>query len=74
MKSVQLEEAQAHFPELVDAVAAGQEIIITRDDKPVAILSASSARPSLSSIRPISVGAVLRPLTSDDDLLEEMMT
>ena len=75
MRSVEIGEAQARLPELVDSAAAGEEIIITRGRLPVASLSASPARPSLRDIRPSSVGAVLKPASGedDDDLLEEML-
>jgi antitoxin (DNA-binding transcriptional repressor) of toxin-antitoxin stability system len=36
--SVTLEEAQAHQPELIDKLAPGEELIITRDQQPVAKL------------------------------------
>lgn len=50
------------------------EVIITRDDKPVARLSPLPTQPSLRGLRPISVGALLRPIFGpDDDLLEEML-
>jgi antitoxin (DNA-binding transcriptional repressor) of toxin-antitoxin stability system len=71
MQTVGIKEAQARLPELVDSAASGKEVLIARDDKPVARLTGSIDRPSLSAIRPVSVGAILRPSTSDDDLLEE---
>jgi prevent-host-death family protein len=36
MTTISLAEAQAHLPELLDKVAAGQEFVITRDDTPLA--------------------------------------
>jgi prevent-host-death family protein len=36
MTTVSLTEAQAHLPELIEKVAAGEEIVITRDDAPIA--------------------------------------
>lgn len=39
MTTVSLEEAQAQLPELLEKVASGQEIIITRDDAPLAQLT-----------------------------------
>jgi hypothetical protein len=38
-----------------------------------AALEDRSQPPSILDIPPVSVGAVLRPLTSDDDLLGEML-
>jgi prevent-host-death family protein len=46
MTTVSLAEAQAHLPELLEQVAAGQEIVITRDDAPLAqILPIRKAKP-----------------------------
>jgi antitoxin (DNA-binding transcriptional repressor) of toxin-antitoxin stability system len=41
MHTVTLEEAQAHLPELIAETQGGGEIVITRDDKPVAKLAAA---------------------------------
>ena len=38
MHAVTLEEAQAHLPELIAETEGGAEIVITRDNKPVAKL------------------------------------
>ena len=74
MKSVPLHEAQARLPELVNSVVSGQGlVVITRDDRSVALLtSAATPQHSLRDLTPSSVGAVLRPLSGDDDLLDEM--
>jgi antitoxin (DNA-binding transcriptional repressor) of toxin-antitoxin stability system len=40
MSTVTLEEAQAHLPQLIERLQPGQEIIITRDEKPVATVRA----------------------------------
>jgi antitoxin (DNA-binding transcriptional repressor) of toxin-antitoxin stability system len=42
MQTVAIEEAQAHLAELIEQLKPGQELIITRDQKPVARLSAIS--------------------------------
>jgi antitoxin (DNA-binding transcriptional repressor) of toxin-antitoxin stability system len=39
MSTVSIEEAQAHLPELIDKLRAGEEIVITRDEHPVAKLT-----------------------------------
>ncbi|CAG0966934.1 hypothetical protein GPROT1_01255 [Gammaproteobacteria bacterium] len=46
--AIDIKEAQTRLPELVTSVAAGAEIILTRNDRPVARLS------------PLSVGAMNR--------------
>lgn len=39
MSTVTIEEAQAHLPELIEKLHAGEEIVITRDQMPVAKLT-----------------------------------
>lgn len=46
MSTVTLEEAQAHLPQLIDQLQPGEEIVITRDQKPVA-----TVRPILPAAR-----------------------
>jgi prevent-host-death family protein len=43
MHTVTLEEAQANLPELIAKTEGGAEIVITRDDKPVARLAPAEA-------------------------------
>ena len=43
MHAVTLEEAQANLPELIAETEAGEEIVITRGNKPVAKIAAISA-------------------------------
>jgi prevent-host-death family protein len=73
MRTVRVIDAQRDLPELIDSAADGEEIIITRDDRPVAKLIRSAPSVSLRDIKPTSVGAILRPLSTDDDLLDEML-
>lgn len=44
-----LEEAQAHLPELIAETQGGGEIVITRDNKPVAKLTAAVAAAAQSA-------------------------
>jgi antitoxin (DNA-binding transcriptional repressor) of toxin-antitoxin stability system len=44
MQNVTLEEAQGHLAEIIDKLSAGEEVVITRDDRPVATIRAT-ARP-----------------------------
>jgi antitoxin (DNA-binding transcriptional repressor) of toxin-antitoxin stability system len=39
MPTVTLEEAQAQLPQLIEQLHPGEEIVITRDEKPVARLA-----------------------------------
>jgi len=41
MQSVTVEEAQSHLAEILDKLPPGAELVITRDDKPVATLRAT---------------------------------
>ena len=43
MTTITLEEAQANLPELIEHLAAGDELVITRDQQPVAKLVASAS-------------------------------
>lgn len=46
MTTVTIEEAQARLPELIEQAAAGEEIVIVRDDQPPLRLQVSpSAKP-----------------------------
>ena len=40
MSTVTLEEAQAHLPQLIERLQPGVEIVITRDDRPIAMVRA----------------------------------
>jgi antitoxin (DNA-binding transcriptional repressor) of toxin-antitoxin stability system len=41
MQSVTVEEAQRHLAEILEKLPPGAELVITRDDKPVATLRAA---------------------------------
>lgn len=73
MRTVQVADAQRDLPELIASAAAGEEIVITRDNRPVARLLGPPGQTSLRDINPTSVGTVLRPLSTDEDLLGEML-
>ncbi len=52
----------------------GQEVTVLAVGRPPDRLPGDGLQPhSILDIPPVSVGAVLRPLTSDDDLLGEML-
>lgn len=50
MHAVTLEEAQARLPELIAETQGGGEIVITRDDKPVAKLTAAVVEAAQSGL------------------------
>jgi prevent-host-death family protein len=45
MKTVTLQEAQSRLAEIIDHLAPGEEIVITRDNRPVARLVAERKQP-----------------------------
>jgi antitoxin (DNA-binding transcriptional repressor) of toxin-antitoxin stability system len=45
VSTVTLEEAQAHLPQLIERLRPGEEIVITRDQRPVARLLAEERSP-----------------------------
>ena len=49
MSVVTIEEAQARLPEIIDQLAPGEEVVITRDTRPVAKL----VRPPGEEPRPV---------------------
>lgn len=70
MASVSLEEAQAKLPELIDHLASGEELVITRNDQPVARLIAGGNSPRQPR-RPGSAKGMLTILAEDDDHLRD---
>lgn len=42
MTTVTLEEAQAHLPQLIEGLQRGEELVITRGQKPVARLTVAN--------------------------------
>ena len=47
MQTATVEDVQAHLPEILDKLALGEEVVITRDGKPVGKLTAGV--PSLAT-------------------------
>jgi antitoxin (DNA-binding transcriptional repressor) of toxin-antitoxin stability system len=71
MSAVTLEEAQARLPELIDHLAPGEELVITRGDQPVAKL-VGQARPDRPPRRPGTLrGSVLYMAPDFDAPLED---
>ena len=70
MATVSMEEAQARLPELIRGLAAGEELVITEGDQPVAKLIAQTGvrtRPR----QPGSAKGVLIVHREDDAYLED---
>jgi antitoxin (DNA-binding transcriptional repressor) of toxin-antitoxin stability system len=70
MTQVTLEEAQSRLPELIAQLQAGEELIITRNDQPVARLvgeqSARRKRP-----QPGNCKGMLTIIADDDEHLKD---
>ena len=77
MQSVGLFDAKTHFSEYVARAEAGEEVIITRHNKPVAKIVPLHARPAVLEIpkfkqRTFDMGTPLVDLTKANQLLGEL--
>ena len=70
MSTVTIEEAQAKLPELIDSLFPGEELVITRNNQPVAKLIGQQ-RPVHEPRRPGSAKGKLIILTEDEEHLED---
>jgi antitoxin (DNA-binding transcriptional repressor) of toxin-antitoxin stability system len=61
MNTVTIEEAQAKLPEIIDKQAPGEELIITREDQPIAKL-VGQQRPARKPRQPGSAKGKLTSL------------
>ena len=69
MKSVSLAEAQAHLSELIELVATGEAVSITRDGQPVAHLVAVEKprkRFDLAALRAVTDGMTMQTESAGD--------
>lgn len=69
LETITLEEAQSHLPELIERLQPGAEIIITRDNQPVAELHslvAATPVPRFGNCR-----GALTVLVEDDEHLSD---
>ena len=77
MESISVDEAKAHLPRLLDRVAHGEEIRITRDGRPVARLvpEANSApadiQAAIDEIKEFRRGRTLGGVATVRELIEE---
>ncbi len=70
MTKVTIEEAQAKLPELIDNLAAGEELLITRDQQLIARLLAEE-RPQRKPRKAGSAKGMLTILVEDDEHLKD---
>jgi len=70
MKKVTIYEAKTHFSQLVDAVLAGEEVIVSRRDKPVIRLTAYTEKQKSREIG-TAKGLVKKMGSSFNDPIED---
>ena len=70
MATVSIEEAQARLPELIDDLAAGEQLVITRNQKPIARLLAEE-QPKRQPRKAGSAKGILAILADDDEHLKD---
>jgi antitoxin (DNA-binding transcriptional repressor) of toxin-antitoxin stability system len=46
MPTMPLEQAEGHLAEIIEKLTPGEEVVLTRDDKPVATLRAATPTPA----------------------------
>ncbi len=71
MSTMTIEEAQAKLSEVIDKLAPGEEVIITRNEQPVAKL-VGQERPIRKPRRPGSAKGKLVILAEDDEHLKDL--
>jgi antitoxin (DNA-binding transcriptional repressor) of toxin-antitoxin stability system len=68
-QTMTIDQAAANLREIVGTLGPGDEIVLTRDNKPVAKIVAQPARPALR--QPGSCRGMLTIVSEDDDHLED---
>lgn len=71
MMTVSLEEAQGHLSRLIERLSPGEEVVITRDDEPVARLVTAPPASRLPRRLGSMKGTVLRMSPDLDGPLED---
>ena len=70
MSTVTIEEAQAKLSEIIDKLKPGEELIITRNDQPIAKLAAQRP-PAHKPRQPGSAKGMLAIVSDDDEHLQD---
>ena len=70
MPVVTIEEAQARLPELIEHLAADEELVITRNERPIARLLTED-KPTRQPRRAGSAKGMLTILSDDDEHLKD---
>ena len=71
MASVTIEEAQSRLPDLIEALAPGEELVITKDQRPVAKLAKESTAAPTPKRRAGSAAGQVWMASDFDEPLEE---
>lgn len=71
LATITVEEAQLNLKDVIDQVAAGQEIIITRNQQPVARLVSELPRKQLRPAPGLGKGSIIYMAPDFDAPLEE---
>lgn len=72
MNTVTIEEAQANLPDIIDKLVPGEELIITRDNQPVAKL-VGQGRPARKPRQPGNCKGMLTIVSDDDEHLKDFI-
>lgn len=70
LPTISIEEAQATLPEIISKLGPGEEVVITKDDQPVAKL-VSQPKAVRQPRRPGSAKGMLTIVTEDEEHLED---
>lgn len=70
LPTISIEEAQATLPEIISKLGPGEEVVITKDDQPVAKL-VSQPKAARQPRRPGSAKGMLTIVTEDEEHLED---
>ena len=72
MTTVTIEEAQAKLPELIEHLAKGEELVITRNQQPIAKLIREQPKPQLRPAPGLGKG-ILTIISDDDEHLKDFV-
>jgi antitoxin (DNA-binding transcriptional repressor) of toxin-antitoxin stability system len=71
MEAVPLEQAEGHLAEIIEKLSPGEEIVLTRDDKPVATIRATPSAPPASPRRFGTLRGTILYVAPDFDAVPE---
>ena len=71
MQAVTLEEAQSHLAEIIENLTPGEEVVLTRADKPVATIRATPLPPIRKPRQPGTLKGTVLFIAPDFDAIPE---